>query len=45
MVLPLGDDFAQQLVVVTRAPDGTTTEQILFEVRFGPMTGEIRRAH
>jgi protein-L-isoaspartate O-methyltransferase len=41
-VIPVGDqDGGQDLQVITRNPDGTTTET-LFGVRFVPMTGEAQ---
>jgi protein-L-isoaspartate(D-aspartate) O-methyltransferase len=42
LVIPVGRDGAQQLMVIARGPGGTTTET-LFDVRFVPMTGEAQR--
>jgi protein-L-isoaspartate(D-aspartate) O-methyltransferase len=42
LVIPVGDRGDQQLKVITRGPDGTTSET-LFPVRFVPMTGEAQR--
>ena len=42
LVIPVGDDAEQKLQVITKEHLGTTTIQ-LFDVRFGPMTGEVRR--
>ena len=39
LVIPVGRDGDQDLKVITRGKDGTTTES-LFPVRFVPMTGE-----
>jgi len=41
MVLPVGDDF-QELIVVTRRGDAFEQSSVL-PVRFVPMTGEVRR--
>jgi protein-L-isoaspartate(D-aspartate) O-methyltransferase len=41
MVLPVGDDF-QELIVVTRRGDSYEQSSVL-PVRFVPMTGEVRR--
>ncbi|MBA3818823.1 MAG: protein-L-isoaspartate(D-aspartate) O-methyltransferase [Deltaproteobacteria bacterium] len=43
LVIPVGDYPDQELRVVTRRADGTTSET-LFPVRFVPMTGEAQRA-
>ncbi len=42
LVIPVGRAGDQQLRVITRGPDGTTTET-LFDVRFVPMPGEAQR--
>jgi protein-L-isoaspartate(D-aspartate) O-methyltransferase len=42
LVIPVGKDGAQELKVLTRKQDGTTSET-LFPVRFVPMTGEAQR--
>ena len=39
LVIPVGD-FFQELIVMTKLRDGTTTTDTLFPVRFVPMTGE-----
>jgi len=41
LVIPVGKDGHQDLKVVTRGKDGTTSES-LFPVRFVPMTGEAQ---
>ena len=41
LVIPVGDR-EQYLQVLTRQPDGSTTTENLFEVRFVPMTGEAQ---
>jgi protein-L-isoaspartate(D-aspartate) O-methyltransferase len=41
LVIPVGDD-AQELRVLTKTPDGTTTEDLM-DVMFVPMTGEAQR--
>lgn len=43
LVIPVGVDPAQQLQVIVRGKDGTTTETLM-DVRFVPMTGEAERA-
>jgi protein-L-isoaspartate(D-aspartate) O-methyltransferase len=43
MVIPVGDDYEQQLEVVTKRGRGSTPDiERLFPVLFGPMTGAIR---
>jgi protein-L-isoaspartate(D-aspartate) O-methyltransferase len=42
LVIPVGERGDQQLKVIARGPDGTTTET-LGDVRFVPMTGEAQR--
>jgi len=42
LVIPVGAHGDQQLQVIERGADGTTTET-LFDVRFVPMTGEAQR--
>lgn len=42
MVIPVGAAGAQELRVITRGEDGTTSES-LFPVRFVPMTGEAQK--
>jgi len=46
LCLPVGDERAeQQLLVITKAADGTTTQQTLAPVRFVPMTGAAQDSH
>ena len=40
MVLPLGSDWDQNLVVVEKAEDGTTSRREILPVRFVPLTGD-----
>lgn len=42
LVIPVGDR-EQYLQVITKQPDGSTTTENLFQVRFVPMTGEVER--
>lgn len=42
LVIPVGER-EQYLQVITKQPDGSTTTENLFEVRFVPMTGEAER--
>lgn len=42
LVLPVGEGV-QDLLVITKQPDGTTTRQTIAPVMFVPMTGEVRR--
>ena len=43
LCLPVGEESAEQeLLVITKAADGTTTQQKLAPVRFVPMTGAAR---
>ena len=43
LCLPVGDEFSeQQLLVITKAADGTTTQHAIAPGRFVPMTGEAR---
>jgi protein-L-isoaspartate(D-aspartate) O-methyltransferase len=42
LVLPVGDRGAQDLLVITKQPDGRLTRQGVVPVRFVPMTGEVR---
>lgn len=44
LVIPVGKDGAQELHVITRGKDGTTSET-LFPVRFVPMTGKAQQDH
>lgn len=44
LCLPVGrQHFDQELVVITKQADGTTTQESLKPVRFVPMTGEVER--
>src|SRR5207245_237645 len=43
LVIPVGDNY-QELKVIERTKDGYVTRPI-FEVRFVPMTGEVRKTH
>ena len=40
IVLPLGSDWDQNLVVVEKAEDGTTSKREVLPVRFVPLTGD-----
>ncbi|MDE0452741.1 MAG: protein-L-isoaspartate(D-aspartate) O-methyltransferase [Gammaproteobacteria bacterium] len=40
IVLPLGTDWDQNLVVVEKAEDGTTSKREILPVRFVPLTGD-----
>ena len=40
IVLPLGSDWDQNLVVVEKAADGTTSKRQVLPVRFVPLTGD-----
>jgi len=39
MILPLGE-YNQQLILITKGPDGTLRQKSLIPVRFVPMTGQ-----
>lgn len=41
MVIPVGENY-QQLKLITKNPDGKTTEENIIPVRFVPMTGEAQ---
>jgi protein-L-isoaspartate(D-aspartate) O-methyltransferase len=41
IVAPIGDDFEQQLMVITKTGRGTLEREPLMDVRFGLMKGEI----
>jgi protein-L-isoaspartate(D-aspartate) O-methyltransferase len=43
LVLPVGGDHGQQLLVITRQPDGSVHRETVVPVRFVPMTGEVRQ--
>ena len=40
LVLPVGDDFDQNLAVVEKAEDGEITMRHVLPVRFVPLTGD-----
>ena len=40
LIAPIGDDFEQELTVITKTADGLTRESVM-DVRFGAMKGEI----
>jgi protein-L-isoaspartate(D-aspartate) O-methyltransferase len=40
LIAPIGDEFAQQLTIITKTPDGQQRDAFM-DVRFGPMKGEI----
>ena len=40
IVLPVGTDWDQYLVVVEKAADGTTSRRDILPVRFVPLTGD-----
>ena len=40
MVLPVGSDWDQYLVVVEKAADGTISRRDVLPVRFVPLTGD-----
>jgi protein-L-isoaspartate(D-aspartate) O-methyltransferase len=42
IVVPIGDDFEQELTAITKTADGLE-RQALMGVRFGPMKGEIEK--
>ena len=42
LVLPVGDGGGQELLVITKGPDGTFARQTVAPVMFVPMTGEVR---
>jgi protein-L-isoaspartate(D-aspartate) O-methyltransferase len=43
LVIPVGEDGgAQELLVLTKQPDGTVRREMIVPVRFVPMTGEVR---
>jgi protein-L-isoaspartate(D-aspartate) O-methyltransferase len=43
LVLPVGDRFSQQLIVIEKRPDGSTTRRTVAPVAFVPMTGEVQK--
>jgi protein-L-isoaspartate(D-aspartate) O-methyltransferase len=44
LIIPVGPDGGlQQLLVITKNPDGTTRRETIAPVAFVPMTGEIRK--
>lgn len=42
MIIPVGD-FYQELMLITKKPDGTVKKQSVLPVRFVPMTGEAQK--
>ena len=42
MIIPVGKNY-QELIVITKQPDGSIKKQSVMAVRFVPMTGEIDR--
>ena len=42
LVLPVGDGWGQELLVVTKQPDGSIRRETVAPVMFVPMTGEVR---
>lgn len=42
MIIPVGDLY-QELILITRKPDGTIKKQSVLPVRFVPMTGEAQK--
>lgn len=42
LVAPEGDSLAQQLVVIDKADDGSTSRRVVYGVRFVPMTGRAQ---
>ncbi len=42
MIIPVGDDFSQQLLLIERTPEGFTERRVL-PVLFVPMTGEAQK--
>ena len=44
LVIPVGA-WSQDLLVVTKSPDGKITRQVVIPVRFVPMTGKAERLH
>jgi len=42
MIIPVGD-FHQELMLITKKPDGTVKKQSVLPVRFVPMTGEAQK--
>ena len=43
LVLPVGDGWGQDLLVITKQPDGTFRRETVAPVMFVPMTGEVRQ--
>ena len=44
MVIPVGPSFAEQeLLLIEKLDDGSTTRRTVLPVRFVPMTGEVQR--
>ena len=44
LVLPVGDGWGQELLVITKQPDGSLRRETVAPVMFVPMTGEVRGA-
>ena len=42
MIIPVGD-YYQELILITKKPDGTLKKQSVLSVRFVPMTGEAEK--
>jgi protein-L-isoaspartate(D-aspartate) O-methyltransferase len=42
LVLPVGDGWGQELLVITKQPDGSLRRETVAPVMFVPMTGEVR---
>ena len=42
MIIPVGE-FYQELILITKKPDGTVKKQSVLPVRFVPMTGEAQK--
>jgi protein-L-isoaspartate(D-aspartate) O-methyltransferase len=43
LVMPVGEAYAQELVLIEKQPDGSITRQSITPVAFVPMTGEAER--
>jgi protein-L-isoaspartate(D-aspartate) O-methyltransferase len=42
MIIPVGD-YYQELMLITKKPDGTIKQESVLPVRFVPMTGEAQQ--
>jgi len=40
LIIPVGEQFGQNLLVIEKQPDGSTTRKVVAPVAFVPMTGE-----